>query len=77
MLVVLAALWATMAGVVALAEWFGQWALGLILAVGGGILGYALEISVTQEAFSEALTSLGLAAIMYAAVKYLWSKVDG
>jgi eukaryotic-like serine/threonine-protein kinase len=77
MLVVLAALWATMAGVVALAEWFGQWALGLVLAVGGGILGYALEISVTQEAFSEALTSLGLAAIMYAAVKYLWSKVDG
>jgi hypothetical protein len=76
-LVVLAALWAAMAGVVALAEWFGQWALGLVLAVGGGILGYALEISVTQEAFSEALTSLSLAAIMYAAVKYLWSKIDG
>jgi eukaryotic-like serine/threonine-protein kinase len=77
LLVVLAALWASMAGVVALAEWFGQWAFGLVLAVGGGVLGYALEISLTQEALSQALFSLGLAAIMYAAVKYLWSKVDG
>ncbi|MDQ4063400.1 MAG: serine/threonine protein kinase [Actinomycetota bacterium] len=73
----LAALWAVMAGVVSLAEWFGQWALGLALAAGGGTLGYALEISVTPEALGEAMTSLGLAAIMYAVVMYLWSKVDG
>jgi len=73
----LAALWAVMAGVLALAEWFGRWALGLVLAAGGGALGYALEVSVTPEALGEAMTSLGLAAIMYAVVKYLWSKVDG
>ena len=73
----LAALWAVMAGVISLAEWFGQWALGLVLAAGGGALGYALEVSATREALSEALTSLGLAAIMYVVVKYLWSRVDG
>ncbi|MCA1729883.1 MAG: hypothetical protein LC751_10905, partial [Actinobacteria bacterium] len=71
----LAVLWAAMAGVIALAEWFGQWALGLVLAAGGGALGYAFEVSVTPEAFSEAMTSLGLAAIMYAVVKYLWTRV--
>lgn len=73
----LAALWAFMAGVISLAEWFGQWAVGLVLAAGGGILGYTLEVSATREALLEALTSLGLAAIMYIVVKYLWSKVDG
>ena len=73
----LAALWAAMAGVIALAEWFGRWALGLVLAAGGGALAYALEISATSEALSEAMTSLGLAAIMYAVVKYLWARVDG
>jgi eukaryotic-like serine/threonine-protein kinase len=71
----LATLWAAMAGVIALAEWFGQWALGLVIATGGGALGYAFEVSVTPEAFSEAMTSLGLAAIMYAVVKYLWTRV--
>ena len=73
----LAALWAVMAGVVSLAQWLGQWALGLVLAAGGGALGYALEVSVTPEALGEAMTSLGLAAIMYAVVMYLWSKVGG
>lgn len=73
----LAALWAVMAGVISLAEWFGQWALGLVLAAGGGALGYALEVSATREALSEALTSLGLAAILYGVVKYLWSRFDG
>jgi len=72
-----AALWAAMAVVISLAEWFGVWALGLVLAVGGGILGYALEISVTQEALSQAMTSLGLAAIIYGVVKYLGSRLGG
>src|SRR5919199_1891512 len=64
-LILLAALWAAMAGVVSVGEWFGQWTLGLILAVGGGVLGYALALSVTPAAFSQAMTSLGFAAIMY------------
>lgn len=74
-LFVLAALWAAMAGAISLAEWFGVWAVGLVLAVGGGILGYALEVSVTQEALSQAMTSLGLAAIIYGVVKYLGSRL--
>ncbi|MCA1717643.1 MAG: serine/threonine protein kinase [Actinobacteria bacterium] len=74
-LLILAALWAAMAGAISLAEWFGAWAVGLVLAVGGGILGYALEVSVTQEALSQAMTSLGLAAIIYGVVKYLGSRL--
>ena len=73
----LAALWAAMALLIAVAEWAGVWALGLVLTVGGGILGYALEVSVTQEALSQAMTSLGLAAIIYGVVKYLGSRVGG
>ena len=73
----LAALWAAMALLIAVAEWAGVWALGLVLAVGGGILGYALEVSATQEALSQAMTSLGLAAIIYGVVKYLGSRVGG
>ena len=73
----LAALWAAMALLVAVAEWAGFWALGLVLAVGGGVLGYALEISATQEALSQAMTSLGLAAIIYGVVKYLGSRLGG
>ena len=73
----LAALWAAMALLVAVAEWAGFWALGLVLAVGGGVLGYALEVSATQEALSQAMTSLGLAAIIYGVVKYLGSRLGG
>ncbi len=73
-LFVLAVLWAAMAGVVSAAEWFGAWVVGLVLAVGGGVLGYALEVSLTEGAFSEAVTSLGLAAIIYGVVKYLGSR---
>jgi hypothetical protein len=76
-LLILAALWAAMAGAISLAEWFGVWAVGLVLAVGGGILGYALEVSVTQEALSQAMISLGLAAIIYGVVKYLGSRLGG
>jgi hypothetical protein len=51
--------------------------VGLVLAVGGGILGYALEVSVTQDALSQAMISLGLAAIIYGVVKYLGSRLGG
>jgi VIT1/CCC1 family predicted Fe2+/Mn2+ transporter len=64
-----------MAGAISLAEWFGVWVVGLVLAVVGGILGYALEVSVTQEALSQAMTSLGMAAIIYGVVKYLGSRL--
>lgn len=73
----LAALWAVMALLVAVAEWAGVWILGLVLAVGGGVMGYALEVSATQEALSQAMTSLGLAAIIYGVVKYLGSRLGG
>ena len=73
----LAALWAAMALLVAVAELAGVWVLGLVLAVGGGVLGYALEVSATQEALSQAMTSLGLAAIIYGVVKYLGSRLGG
>jgi eukaryotic-like serine/threonine-protein kinase len=76
-LAMLAALWAVMALMIALAEWFGVWALGLAAATGVGALGYALAVSGTPEALSEAMTSLGLAAIIYAAVQYLESRVGG
>jgi hypothetical protein len=70
-LATLAVLWAVMAGVISAAQWFGLWALGLALAVVGGVLGYALAVSVGQGALFEAMTSLGLGAIIYGVVKYL------
>ena len=73
----LAILWAAMAGVLAVAEWFGTWILGLVFTVGGGTLGYALAVSITSGARLEAMTSLGLAAIMYGAVKYFISRANG
>jgi hypothetical protein len=76
-LFMLVVLWAAMAAAISLAEWFGVWALGLVFAVVVGVLGYALEVSVTQEALSQAMTSLGLAAIIYGVVKYLGSRLGG
>ena len=73
----LAVLWAVMAGVVSAAEWVGQWALGLVVAVGGGVLAYALAVSETPAALSEAMTSLGLAAIMYGVIRFLSSRAGG
>jgi eukaryotic-like serine/threonine-protein kinase len=70
-------LWAAMAGVLSVAEWAGRWVLGLLLATGGGVLGYALVISENPRALSEAMTSLGLAAIMYAVLRYLVSRARG
>jgi len=76
-LFMLVVLWAAMAAAISLAEWFGVWALGLVFAVVVGVLGYALEVSVTQEALSQAMTSLGLAAIIYGVVKYLGFRLGG
>ena len=73
----LAGLWAIMAGVVSAAEWVGQWALGLVVAVAGGVLGYALAVSETPAALSEAMTSLGLAAIIYGVIRFLSSRAGG
>jgi hypothetical protein len=66
-----------MALVISLAEWAGRWVIGLVLAVGGGALGYALVVSEGPEALSEAMISLGLAAIMYAVLRYLVTRVRG
>lgn len=74
---VLAVLWAVMAGVISVAEWTGRWAAGLVLAVGAGLLGYALVISTSRNSLIEAMTSLGLAAIIYGVVRYLGSRVRG
>ena len=70
-------LWAAMALALSLAEWAGRWVVGLVLAVGGGILGYALVVSEHPEALSQAMTSLSLAAIIYAVLRYLVSRARG
>lgn len=72
------ALWAAMAGAVSLGERSGRWLLGLGVAVAGGVLGYAvLGISETQNALSEAMISLSLAAIMYGVLRYLVARARG
>jgi hypothetical protein len=72
----LAALWATMAGVISLAEGVGRWALGLILTIALGIFGYALVVPIPEEALFRAMTSLSFAAIIYSVIKYLESKFN-
>jgi eukaryotic-like serine/threonine-protein kinase len=70
-------LWAAMAGAVALGEWSGKWVVGLVAAVVGGGLGYALLVS--QKAPPGTLVSdmisLGLAAIIYGVLRYLAMRV--
>jgi eukaryotic-like serine/threonine-protein kinase len=70
-------LWAAIGLVVSLGEWAGRPFVGLALAVGGGILGYAMAVSESPEALSEAMISLSLAAIMYAVLRYLVSRARG
>jgi hypothetical protein len=76
-LTVLAVLWAVMAGIVSVSEWFGVWRVGLLVAVSGGVLGYALVLSFAPAAFSQAMTSLSFAAIIYGTIKYLESRFGG
>src|ERR687895_1003304 len=47
-------LWAAMALAVSLGEWTGRWLVGLVVAAGSGILGYALGVSETSNALSDA-----------------------
>jgi hypothetical protein len=72
-------LWAMLAGVVSLAEWAGQWMVGLAVAVVGGALGYALLVSpnASPGTLASDMISLGLAAIIYGVLRYLVSRVRG
>jgi len=64
--------------VVSLAEWSGRWVVGLVAAVGGGVVGYALLVSeMSRDALPEALTSLGLAAIIYGVLRYFVARARG
>jgi len=42
-----------------------------VVAVAGGVLGYALLVSFGPEALTRAMSSLGLAGIIYAVLRYL------
>ncbi|MEJ7841975.1 MAG: serine/threonine-protein kinase [Rubrobacter sp.] len=71
-------LWVGMALVISLAEWSGRWVVGLVAAVGGGVVGYALLVSeMSRDALPEALTSLGLAAIIYGVLRYFVARARG
>jgi eukaryotic-like serine/threonine-protein kinase len=72
-------LWAVVAGIVALAEWTGQWMVGLAVAVVVGGLGYALYVSprAAPGTLTLDMISLGLAAIIYGVLRYLVSRVRG
>ena len=70
-------LWAAIGLAVSLGEWAGRPFLGLAVAAGGGLLGYALAVSETSRALSDAVISLGLASIMYAVLRYLVGRVRG
>ena len=73
-------LWAVVAGIVSLAEWAGQWMVGLAVAVVVGGLGYALLLSPRGPLQARSLRdmiSLGLAAIIYGVLRYLVSRVRG
>ncbi|HZY66081.1 MAG TPA: serine/threonine-protein kinase [Rubrobacteraceae bacterium] len=72
-----AALWASIAGVVSVAEWLGQPLAGLVLAVGGGALGYALLSYTPQATLNQTMISLGFAAIIYGSIRYLGSRARG
>ncbi|HEX7170704.1 MAG TPA: serine/threonine-protein kinase [Rubrobacter sp.] len=72
-------LWAAMAGVVSLAEWAGRPFVGLAVAVVGGAVGYALLVSpkAAPGTLVSDMISLGLAAIIYGAFRYLAMRVRG
>ncbi len=75
-LVLQGALWALMAGVISVAEWLGRPLAGLLMVVGCGTLGYILLTSQTQS-LTQAMISLGVAAIIYGLIKYLGSRARG
>lgn len=69
-----AAVWAIMAALVSAGERFGQWLVGVILAVVAGAIGYAAFVSGSPGALAKAMASLGFAAIIYSVVRYIGSK---
>jgi predicted Ser/Thr protein kinase len=71
-----AALWAFMAGVISVAEWLGRPIAGLAMAVGCGALGYIL-LAPQSQSLSQAMISLGVAAIIYGLIRYLGSRARG
>jgi hypothetical protein len=68
-----AVLWAAIAGAISFAERAGRPFWGIGVAVIGGALGYTL-VAQTPEALSAAVTSLGLAAIIYVVIRVLESR---
>ncbi len=72
-----AALWSAVAGVLSVSEWIGRWAAGLALAVVVGALGYALVVPAAPEALNQAVISLGFTAIIYGILRYLVSRARG
>lgn len=72
-----AAVWAVMAALVSAGERFGQWLVGVILSVATGAIGYAAFVSGSPESLTRAMASMGFAAIIYSAVRYLGSKSRG
>lgn len=70
-------LWGAMAGVISVGEWTRRWPVGLAVAVVGGLLGYLALGSDDPGLWTEALISLGLAAIIYAVSRYLGSRARG
>ena len=75
-LVLQGALWAFMAGVISVAEWLGRPLAGLAVVVGCGVLGYVL-LTPQSQSLNQAMTSLGVAAIIYGAIRYLGSRARG
>lgn len=74
---VLPVLWAIMAVLVSLGEWTRRPFAGLVLAVVTGIVAYSVFVSDGRDALTEAMTSLALASIMYAVLRYLVSRARG
>lgn len=69
-------LWGVVAAAIATGESTGRWGWGVVFALVGGVLGYA-AIAGSPNALSQAMTSLGLAAIMYAVIRALESRGNG
>ncbi len=78
-LLLLVLLWAAIAGVISLSEWAARPFTGLVVAAGGGMLGYALLVSpkAPPGTLSSDMISLGLAAIIYGVLRYLVSRARG
>jgi hypothetical protein len=70
-------LWGLMAVVVSLGEWAKMPFFGVAIAAFAGLFAYAAVISGTQEHLVDAVISLGLASIIYVAIRYLVSWARG